>query len=70
MNKIFEQMHEVIRSAGDQFSQLDLDRIRELSMDLPLDQNQGMGWIYEAIEMVVSSPDYKGDLDPDEWNAD
>lgn len=64
MSKATDDILSIISERGSRLDQADMDRIEALITEIPFDQLDETGMIYEAIALIVNDPLYEGDLDP------
>ena len=59
-----DEIQTLVRERGSALSRADMERITTMAVDVPLDESDQLGSIFEAIALVVNDPEYSGDIEP------
>jgi hypothetical protein len=59
-----EQITEIVSERGSALDRDDMDRITELSVEVPLEDSDALAMVMEGVAMIVNDPLYEGDVPP------
>lgn len=59
-----DEIMTILSERGSDLNRDDLARINELALDVPLEDTEQLGTVWEGIALIVNDPLYSGDIDP------
>lgn len=55
---------ELVRDRGAKLNRDDLNQIKMMAVDVPLEDSDALAAVFEGIALVVNDPLYEGDIPP------
>ncbi|SEJ87402.1 hypothetical protein SAMN05518849_11676 [Sphingobium sp. AP50] len=59
-----DEIVELVRDRGSKLNQYDLNQIKMIAVDVPLEDSEDLAMVFEGIALVVNDPLYEGDIPP------
>ncbi|MEK7454729.1 MAG: hypothetical protein AABZ76_07375 [Pseudomonadota bacterium] len=59
-----DEIVELVRDRGAKLTRDDLNQIKMMAVDVPLEDSDDLAAVFEGIALVVNDPLYEGDIPP------